>query len=294
MIVDLGGARLNVRGRKRCLRCLPHRALRRPRKSVQRAIRQKACELCGLAFPTRQVVDGKLRYLYRRRFCFECSPFGTHNTSKDPSGISLPEELSDYRRRRKNKQSYRSLKNRRRQRKAEMIALRGGCCQDCGYDTLPAALEFHHRDPSTKEFGLGNWHGSWARLLSEADKCDLVCANCHRIRHAALDAHRGGHAVVDHRRRRKLRAIEHMGRTCQGCGRDGHPAIFEFHHWNAAEKDFGISKTGIPHKWETVLAELAKCVMLCANCHREVHAGVREIFDDGLLGLAEPAAPYAA
>ena len=32
--------------------------------------------------------------------------------------------------------------------------------------------------------------------------------------------------------------------------------------------------------------------MLCANCHREVHAGVRELFDDGLLGLAEDGAPY--
>jgi len=85
-----------------------------------------------------------------------------------------------------------------------------------------------------------------------------------------------------------------MGGTCHGCRRDGHPAIFEFHHWNASEKEFGISETGIPRRWERVVAELAKCVMLCANCHREVHAGVRELFDDGLLGLAEDATPYAA
>lgn len=252
----------------------------------------KACELCSKAFPTRQVIDEKLRYLYRRRFCFDCSPFGTHNTSKHPSGIGAPEDLREYRRRRKNQQSYQSLKQRRRRRKAELIELFGGRCRDCGYDAVRAALEFHHRDPLTKEFGLGNWHGSRERLLHEAAKCDLLCANCHRLRHAALDADRRGHAVVEHRRRRKIRAIEYMGKTCQGCGRDGHPAIFEFHHWNAAEKEFGISHTGIPHKWETVLAELAKCVMLCANCHREVHAGVREIFDDGLLGLAEDPSPY--
>jgi len=294
MIVDVGGTRLNVRGRKQCLSCLPHRALRRPRKSVQRAIRQKACELCGSPFATRQVVDGKLRYLYRRRFCLDCSPFGTHNTSKYPSGLTRPDELRSYRRRRKNQQSYRSLKKRRRQRKAELVELRGGRCQDCGYDTVPAALEFHHRDASSKAFGLGNWHGSWERLLEEAEKCDLVCANCHRIRHAGLDAGRRDYAVTEHRRRRKVRAIEYMGGSCHGCGRDGAPAVFEFHHWSAAEKEFGISETGIPRTWEKVVAELAKCVMLCANCHREVHAGVRELFDDGLLGLAEEQTPYAA
>lgn len=69
--------------------------------------------------------------------------------------------------------------------------------------------------------------------------------------------------------------------------------MFEFHHWNANEKDFGISESGIPRRWEKVVAELAKCVMLCANCHREVHAGVREL-NEGLPGLAESAASYAA
>jgi len=42
-----------------------------------------------------------------------------------------------------------------------------------------------------------------------------------------------------------------------------------------------------------VIAELAKCVMLCANCHREVHAGAREL-DAGLPGLAEDALAYVA
>lgn len=86
-----------------------------------------------------------------------------------------------------------------------------------------------------------------------------------------------------------------MGGTCAGCGRDGVPAIFEFHHRDATQKEFGIGQDGIPRRWEKVVAELAKCVMLCANCHREVHAGVRDLdHDEGLLGLAEDAMPYAA
>ena len=168
----------------------------------------------------------------------------------------------------------------------------GGRCVDCGYETVPAALEFHHRDPSTKEFGVGNWHGSRERLLREANKCDLLCANCHRLRHAALDFGRRDRRQVELRRQRKLRAVGYMGRTCQGCGREGAAAIFEFHHLDAAGKEYGISQAGFPYRWDRVVAELAKCVMLCANCHREVHAGVREFFDDGLLGLAEEPAPY--
>ena len=84
-----------------------------------------------------------------------------------------------------------------------------------------------------------------------------------------------------------------MGGACFGCDRRGSFRLFEFHHWHASEKDFGISDDGIVRRWPSILAELAKCVMLCANCHREVHAGVRTL-DEGLLGLAEAPLAYVA
>ena len=84
-----------------------------------------------------------------------------------------------------------------------------------------------------------------------------------------------------------------MGSSCQGCGIRGIPAIFEFHHRDAQQKEFGLSEEGIPRTWAKMLAELAKCVMLCANCHREVHAGVRGL-DERPSGLAEDAIAYAA
>jgi hypothetical protein len=175
----------------------------------------------------------------------------------------------------------------------DLVEACGGKCTDCGYSHSAHALDFHHRDPSTKEFAVGSFSGSKERLRAEIAKCDLLCANCHRLRHAAEDAIRPIGPVARFRRRAKARAVEHMGGRCFGCGWSGPPAVFEFHHLDPDLKSFGITQDGIPRRWEKVVAELQKCVMLCANCHREVHAGVRDL-DEGLPGLAEDRGEYAA
>ena len=223
------------------------------------------CQLCSREFASKQVIDGKLRSLYRRKLCLTCSPFGQHNTSKRPLGRG-PEADTD-RRRRRSDSSYRCQRRRRIERKRRLVEIRGGRCEDCGYDVSIAALEFHHRDSTTKEFGLGNFNGSWERLLTEADKCDLLCANCHRRRH-----HYRGTVTA---RGKKARAIRLMGDRCGGCSSVVPDSLFEFHHWDSREKKFGISRDGLSRRWEAIAAELLKCVMLCANCHREVHAGAR-------------------
>lgn len=205
------------------------------------------------------------------------------------AGDLSPEELA--RRKRRNAKAYRSQKRRRRELKMEIVEARGGRCEDCGYGGTAAALDLHHRDTATKDFSLGRFNGSRQRTLAEAEKCSLLCASCHRLRHAAEDVYAKGGPVVEFRRRMKARAVEYMGGRCSGCERGGLQAIFEFHHRDPTDKEFGITQDGIPRRWEKVVAELAKCVMLCANCHREVHAGVREI-DDHLLGLAETAGSY--
>jgi hypothetical protein len=235
----------------------------------------KKCEACGREFPAKLLIEGRVRSLYRRRFCLDCSPFGEHNTSKNPVG---PDADADSVRKRRRVDSWvRYLRKRRRTQKERLVALRGGKCEDCGYAASIAALEFHHRDAETKDFGIGNMNGSLARLIAEADKCDLLCANCHRRRHAAASGAPRISTIL-----KKERAIDHMGGSCYGCGQVVLPSMFEFHHWDARDKSFGISHDGMSRSWEEIVAELAKCVMLCANCHREVHARVRT--------LARPAA----
>ena len=61
---------------------------------------------------------------------------------------------------------------------------RGGKCVRCGYDTYLGALEFHHLDPSKKDFTLGNADFRLKEAVEEINKCILICANCHREFHA--------------------------------------------------------------------------------------------------------------
>lgn len=69
--------------------------------------------------------------------------------------------------------------------KLAAVKLLGGCCMRCGWIGHVAAFQFHHRDPSQKDFGIGAVaNKSWAVIKKELEKCDLLCANCHHIEHA--------------------------------------------------------------------------------------------------------------
>lgn len=75
-----------------------------------------------------------------------------------------------------------AVAKRRRKVKEFAVAYKGGKCFVCGYKKYVGALDLHHLDPKTKEFSLGHkgYTRSWKAVKKEADKCVLVCANCHR------------------------------------------------------------------------------------------------------------------
>lgn len=55
-------------------------------------------------------------------------------------------------------------------------------CENCGYNKNSAALVFHHKNPKDKSFEINigvNKSYSKQRLLTEIDKCQLLCTNCH-------------------------------------------------------------------------------------------------------------------
>lgn len=166
----------------------------------------------------------------------------------------------------------------RNQKLAYLIEKAGGECAACGYNDHPNALDFHHRHPKQRRFGLtlSNMGKEWDTLVEEARRCVLLCANCHRTLHYG-DIASGSYSVKA--QRKKKRALVNMrGGACEGCGRRVVYAAYDFHHVDPRNKRFGICQAVTEKRsWDDVLEEMKACVVLCANCHREVHAGIRKV-----------------
>lgn len=73
----------------------------------------------------------------------------------------------------------------------------------------------------------------------------------------------------------KLKAIEYKGGKCQICGYNKCTRSLQFHHLDPNEKDFGISRG--TKSFEKLKPELDKCILVCANCHGEIHDGLIDL-----------------
>lgn len=168
-------------------------------------MKYRICEKCKNQFPQVKVIDGKRRILRNRRFCLECSPFGTHNTRNLLEGEFGTQIINNQKY--KECKSCKTLKSfdefysktewgrryavcseccktnskkRRTEFKKWCIDYKGGKCIVCGYNTCISSLEFHHRDATKKDYIISTaWKKDKEIVKIELDKCDLVCANCH-------------------------------------------------------------------------------------------------------------------
>ena len=133
----------------------------------------KICTKCGkealeTEFRWRNKSDGK-----RHSFCKEC------NKKKDRAfyagSATRRKKLRTRQKERykKKKTWYQDLRNKLK-------------CSICGYNKCSYAIEFHHRDPSKKEYAVSDLvkrDYSIERIIKEMEKCDVLCANCHREAH---------------------------------------------------------------------------------------------------------------
>lgn len=118
--------------------------------------------------------DFKMNYIYRKKFGNWTNVLKYCNLYKEKKEKST------------NRNTWERQKTLHFERKKELISMKGGKCQICGYNKNYAALTFHHRDPELKEIALDARSLSnitMTRLLAEIEKCDLLCANCHLEHH---------------------------------------------------------------------------------------------------------------
>lgn len=105
-------------------------------------------------------------------------------------------------------------------------------------------------------------------------KC--ICIQCNR---KYIYDHKKGHnknecnscCVTKSKRKTKLKAIEYMGGKCKICKYNKCIASLCFHHKDPSKKDFAISNKGRTIGWEKLKKEIDKCILLCLNCHGELH-----------------------
>jgi transposase len=80
--------------------------------------------------------------------------------------------------------------------------------------------------------------------------------------------------VAQRRRTIKRKLVEEAGGQCLICGYDRCQQVLEFHHLDPDLKEFQLSHNGATRSLARSRAEARKCILLCANCHREVEAGI--------------------
>ena len=106
-------------------------------------------------------------------------------------------------------------------------------------------------------------HGLTKHIFIKS-KNSYVCAKCR------------SNAVQRKRYNLKHELIIYKGGKCEICGYNKCDAALEFHHLNPEEKEFGIASKGYTRSLKECKKEVDKCILVCANCHREIHEKARD------------------
>ena len=142
-------------------------------------------------------------------------------------------------------------------------------------------MEFDHRPGTKKKFGVCQitWHGrSLKSVQEEIDKCDVVCVMCHRLRTESRYPRVSGELSKTTKAcRRLLKRVDDIkaNTPCAGCGGKFHPRQMDFDHVDPTQKTENISELRRRRaSWAEIRAEIDKCRVVCAACHKLHTAGI--------------------
>lgn len=113
---------------------------------------------------------------------------------------------------------------------------------------------------------------------TKKDGLQSQCISCQKAyRRLHYEANKGKYIKKSKARRAEFIAWWQdfkRGLVCEYCGED-HPAALDFHHDNPAEKEGNVSTLVANENKTKLLEEVAKCRVLCSNCHRKLHYDLR-------------------
>jgi hypothetical protein len=142
-------------------------------------------------------------------------------------------------------------------------SLKTSPCTDCSREFEPFLMEFDHIGRKSITIArVQHQHWGRQRILDELAHCELVCVGCHRLRSASR-------LPKSIRTDEKYVLVQELKAwPCVACGEAFHPDIMEFDHRDKTNKIANISKMVVSASMISLLAEIQKCDLLCAWCHR--------------------------
>ena len=238
----------------------------------------------------------------KERAGLETNPSRGSRVQEQPDDVELPdglvwEELTqDQRWHYKNRDRDRPYtEDRKRRHRAWVYEQKEAAgCGQCGEDD-GRCLDFHHREDERKwlKVSLMVTYGyAKEKLEKEIAKCDVLCANCHRLEHyrwprrVRWNSDTDPHTLTDGTsldeatlpdRREYQQAWLHEYKESQGCAECGieEAASLEFHHVDSDAKEQTVSQLVVNGcSGSELLTEIQRCTVLCANCHRQRHTEV--------------------
>lgn len=210
-----------------------------------------------------------------------------------PDGLAWEELSQDQRWHYKNREwnTKRSMQRQDRQRAWVHEIKQDRGCRDCG-ETDAACLDFHHRDETAKWMKVSklvNLGYGLSDIRAEIAKCDVLCANCHRLEHVrippevtwervsdpeAVASSSCVDAVIlpDSPQRQRAWVSEYKQiQGCRDCG-NRQAGCHDFHHLQIEQKVHAVSQLIVRgYSGAALFDEIRKCEVLCANCHRKEH-----------------------
>lgn len=152
--------------------------------------------------------------------------------------------------------------DRYRTHKTSVDELKQCPCVDCTKHFPAPCMEFDHVQ-SGKSSNIANMQNcKRQRVAAEVALCEVVCCNCHRVRTAKRAVPTTNNRLLAFR----ARMAELKAAPCSDCGAFFHHTAMDFDHVRG--KKFKVVSAMWSYLWERVLEEIAKCDLVCANCHR--------------------------